>query len=313
MSFQKVVVAGGGVLGSQIAMVTAYHGFDVTFWLRMESSISRTKPKVDQIYAAMKSDVNAAAKTGSYPRALVLNHDPNVTDENTKNILAKIDVAYQSLTYELDMAAAFKDADLIIETMTEDPKAKIAFYQKAAPLIEEKTILVTNSSTMVPSTFAQYTGRPQKYLALHYANSIWKNNSAEIMGHAGTSKEAYDAVVEFAKECGMIPLLLKKEQPGYLLNSVLVPFLIAGMTLVANDVADPENVDMAWKLGTGAPHGPLQIVDVVGLKTAYDIVKMLPGADDATTNYGKIAAMLKDHLDQGKGGLAFGEGFYKYK
>lgn len=312
MSFQKVVVAGGGVLGSQIAMVTAYHGFGVTFWLRMESSIGRTKPKVDQVYAAMKADVNNAAKTGSYPRGLILD-DPSVTNENTEKILAKIDAAYQSLAYELDMAAAFKDADLIIETMSEDPKAKIAFYQKAAPLMDEKTILVTNSSTMVPSTFAQYTGRPEKYLALHYANSIWRNNSAEIMGHAGTSKEAYDAVVEFAKESGMIPLLLKKEQPGYLLNSVLVPFLIAGMSLVANDVADPENVDKAWKLGTGAPHGPLQIVDVVGLKTAYDIVKMLPGADDPTTNYGKIAAMLKDHLDKGKGGLAFGEGFYKYK
>lgn len=66
------------------------------------------------------------------------------------------------------------DADLVIESLSEDPKAKIAFYQQMAPLLPEKTVIVTNSSTMVPSAFAQYTGRPEKYLALHFANEIWK-------------------------------------------------------------------------------------------------------------------------------------------
>ncbi len=64
--------------------------------------------------------------------------------------------------------------------------------------------------------FAQYTGRPEKYLSLHFANTIWKNNTAEIMGHPGTDPEIYKKVVEFAKEINMISLELKKEQPGYM-------------------------------------------------------------------------------------------------
>ena len=97
-----------------------------------------------------------------------------------------------------------------------------------ASLLPQKTVIVTNSSTMVPSAFAQYTGRPEKYLALHFANEIWKNNTAEIMGHAGTEEKYYDEVVEFAGQIGMIPLKLHKEQPGYIPNSLLVPFLNAG-------------------------------------------------------------------------------------
>ena len=86
------------------------------------------------------------------------------------------------------MAKAVSDADLVIESMSEDPKAKIDVYQKLAPLLPEKALLASNSSTLLPSQFAQFTGRPEKYGSLHFANSIWKNNTAEVMGHDGTSK-----------------------------------------------------------------------------------------------------------------------------
>ena len=210
------------------------------------------------------------------------------------------------------MATAMADADQVIESLSEDPKAKIAFYEKMAPLHPEKTVVVTNSSTMVPSTFASYTGRPEKYLALHFANEIWKNNTAEIMGHPGTDQTYYDQVVAFAKEIGMIPLCLKKEQPGYILNSLLVPFLNAGQALYANDVADPQTIDLTWMLGTGAPLGPFRILDIVGLDTAYNIVMMSPDAQNPDTLPGKIAKRLKEHIDAGKKGVATGEGFYKY-
>lgn len=210
------------------------------------------------------------------------------------------------------MVKAMADADLVIESLSEDPKAKIAFYQQMAPLLPEKTVIVTNSSTMVPSAFAQYTGRPEKYLALHIANEIWKNNTAEIMGHAGTEGKYYDEVVEFAGQIGMIPLKLHKEQPGYILNSLLVPFLNAGEALYANDVADPETIDLTWSLATGAPLDPFRILDIVGLETAYNIVCMDPAAKDPETTPGKIAKRLKEKIDAGKKGVCTGEGFYKY-
>ena len=316
MGFKKVVVVGGGVLGSQIAYQVAYKGFDVTVWLRTETSIDRARPKFARWHETYKKDLDAVkpligTETKMYPRGLIENFAA-LTPEKIEELKAQADTAYENLNYELDMATAMADADLVIESLSEDPKAKIAFYEKMAPLLPEKTVVVTNSSTMVPSTFASYTGRPEKYLALHFANEIWKNNTAEIMGHPGTDQAYYDQVVAFAKEIGMIPLCLKKEQPGYILNSLLVPFLNAGQALYANDVADPQTIDLTWMLGTGAPLGPFRILDIVGLDTAYNIVMMSPDAQNPDTLPGKIAKRLKEHIDAGKKGVATGEGFYKY-
>lgn len=132
------------------------------------------------------------------------------------------------------------------------------------------------------------------------------------MGHAGTEGKYYDEVVEFAGQIGMSPLKLHKEQPGYILNSLLVPFLNAGEALYANDVADPETIDLTWSLATGAPLGPFRILDIVGLETAYNIVCMDPAAKDPETTPGKIAKRLKEKIDAGKKGVCTGEGFYKY-
>lgn len=316
MGFKKVVVVGGGVLGSQIAYQVAYKGFDVTVWLRTEASIDRARPKFARWHETYKKDLDAVkpligTETKMYPRGLIEDFAA-LTPEKIEELKAQADTAYENLNYELDMATAMADADLVIESLSENPKAKIAFYEKMAPLLPEKTVVVTNSSTMVPSTFASYTGRPEKYLALHFANEIWKNNTAEIMGHPGTDQAYYDQVVAFAKEIGMIPLCLKKEQPGYILNSLLVPFLNAGQALYANDVADPQTIDLTWMLGTGAPLGPFRILDIVGLDTAYNIVMMSPDAQNPDTLPGKIAKRLKEHIDAGKKGVATGEGFYKY-
>ena len=316
MGFKKVVVVGGGVLGSQIAYQVAYKGFDVTVWLRTEASIDRARPKFARWHETYKKDLDAVkpligTETKMYPRGLIEDFAA-LTPEKIEELKVQADTAYENLNYELDMATAMADADLVIESLSEDPKAKIAFYEKMAPLLPEKTVVVTNSSTMVPSTFASYTGRPEKYLALHFANEIWKNNTAEIMGHPGTDQVYYDQVVAFAKEIGMIPLCLKKEQPGYILNSLLVPFLNAGQALYANDVADPQTIDLTWMLGTGAPLGTFRILDIVGLDTAYNIVMMSPDAQNPDTLPGKIAKRLKEHIDAGKKGVATGEGFYKY-
>ncbi len=313
MSFKKIVVAGGGVLGSQIAYQTAYKGFDVTVWLRSESSIGRTQPKLDRlrgIYADTLSKMNTPEGRSPLVWCNGL-ADPKSFDY--AKAAAASEAAARNIVLELDMAKALKDADLVIETLAEDPQAKIDFYRRAAPLLPEKTVIVTNSSTLLPSMFAQYTGRPEKYLALHFANNIWRGNTAEVMGHPGTEQKYYDAVVEFAKEIGMVPLLLKKEQPGYILNTLLVPLLNSGLYLWATGVADPATVDLTWRLATGAPHGPFQILDAVGVTTAYNIVCLKPEAKDPTTAAGIIAAKLKAMIDEGKLGVNAGEGFYKYR
>ena len=218
----------------------------------------------------------------------------------------------ENVHIELDMAAAVKDAYIVIESMSENPEAKIGVYTAMKDLLDEDTILVTNSSTLLPSMFAEYTGRPEKYCSLHFANTIWKNNTAEIMGHAGTDPEIFQKVVAFAADIGMVPLQLHKEQPGYILNSMLVPFLSAAQGLWANGVSDPETIDLTWRLATGAPAGPFQILDIVGLETAYNINQMKPAAQQEGTVENKIGKLLKEKIDRGEKGVNFGKGFYEY-
>jgi 3-hydroxybutyryl-CoA dehydrogenase len=224
----------------------------------------------------------------------------------------KVVEAFDSLKMTTSYEEAAKDADLIIEAIAEDPAQKIPFYEELAKYMPEKTVLVTNSSTLLPSAFAEYTGRPEKYLALHFANNIWAQNTAEVMGHPGTDQKYYDQVAEFAKAIGMVPICLKKEQPAYVLNTLLVPFLGAGLELWAKDVADPETIDMTWELATGAPNGPMKIIDVVGLTTVYNIEMMKPEAQEPGTLSNKIVTALKEKIDKGELGINAGKGFYEY-
>lgn len=312
MKIQNVVIAGGGVLGSQIAYQCSYAGFHVTTYLRSEASVERARPKVARLHGIYTAELQAA-KAGATPvsRGLVMNQDPAGADFD--KLLQKADAAYEGFHYETDLAAAVADADLVIEALAEQPEAKEAFFSQLSPLLPEKTIIATNSSTLLPSLLAKSTGRPAKFLALHFANNIWKQNIAEVMGHSGTAPEAYEAVAQFAADMGMIPMRLKKEKAGYILNSMLVPFLMSAQALLADGIADVETIDQTWMLATGAPFGPFRILDIVGITTAYNIIMNYPDAKDPTTLHGKLAKLLKeDYLDQGKTGINAGEGFYRY-
>ena len=320
MELNKVTIVGGGVLGSQIGLMCAYVGKDVTFWLRSEGSVERTKPKLQRYSELMITDLlGAKALVGSpmgkyyYPKGLIRDWD-SATAESIDALAAGAKERFdKNIHIELDLGKALSDADVVIEAMAEDPKAKIAIYTDMKDLMPEKTVLLTNSSTLLPSTFAAYTGRPKKYLALHFANTIWKNNTAEVMGHADTDPEIYNETVKFADEINMIPLQLHKEQPGYILNSMLVPFLTAAQALLATGVSDYETIDKTWELATGAPAGPFKILDIVGLETAYNINQMKPDAKVEGSVSNLIGKLLKEKLDKGETGVNAGVGFYNYK
>ncbi|MBM7698586.1 3-hydroxyacyl-CoA dehydrogenase [Kurthia huakuii] len=284
MTYKNVTVAGSGVLGSQIAFQTAFFGFNVTVYDINEAAIAKAR----QLCAQHKETYGAYF------------HDE-----------ARAEQAFEALRYSTDLADAVSDADLIVEAVPERLDIKQGFYEQLAQVAPAKTVFASNSSTMLPSQFAAYTGRPEKFLALHFANEIWRNNTAEIMGHAGTEKQYEEQVVEFAREIGMIPFHLHKEQPGYILNSLLVPFLDAGMQLWAKGVADPATIDKNWMIATGSPRGPFAILDVVGMETPYNLNLAKAAAGIPGTQ--EIADKLKaEYIDQGKMGINTGEGFYTY-
>lgn len=311
---KKIVIIGGGVLGSQIAFQSAYCGFDVTIWLRSEGSIQRTKEKLamvkqEYIDAINLMNTEKGKSFNNWCRGIA-----DVDDFNVDKCLETVEKAFISINLELNLETAIRDADLIIESMAEDFDAKKDFYKMMAPLVGKNTIVVTNSSTLLPSKLAKFTGCPNRFLALHFANSIWKNNTAEVMVQHSTEEKYFNEVVEFAKQIRMIALPLKKEKSGYLLNSMLIPLLFSGLDLYVNGISDPESIDKAWTLGTGAPKGPFKILDTIGLQTAYNVVLMYVKVPSflAPYNFKGMEKLLKKYIDEGKLGMSSGEGFYKY-
>ena len=323
MNYKKIVIAGGGILGSQIAFQTAYCGFDVTVLIRKEDSIDALKEKLNNLKKTYIDEIEimdsvAGKKGNNWSRGIA-----ELDNFDKGKCFEKINNAYNGISIETDQVKALEDADLLIESITEDIEIKKSFYGEIKDKLSEKTVVVTNSSTLLPSKLAKYTGRPEKFLALHFANSIWKNNIAEVMKHATTEQIYFDEIVEFAKSINMIPLEAREEKAGYLLNSLLVPFLLSAMDLLTNGVSDPETIDKAWKLGTGAPRGPFEIIDVVGLITTKNIVEQYQKVPDLLDpllkkmllpyNYDGMLKILNKYIEEGKLGKAAGEGFYKYK
>ncbi|TDU29337.1 3-hydroxyacyl-CoA dehydrogenase [Arthrobacter sp. JUb115] len=280
MELQRITVLGTGVLGTQIIFQTAYHGLPVIGYDISEQALAAANQRLDALVAQYAQYFGNPQKAQS---------------------------ARESIELTSDLADAVREADLVIEAVPENLEIKAQTYRKLAVLAPEQAIFATNSSTLLPSNIAEFTGRPGQFLALHYANRIWSNNTGEVMGTPATTPEAYEAVVDFAERTGLVAIRVLKEQPGYVLNSLLVPFLQSASHLLVNGVADAQTIDKTWKLGTGAPHGPFEIYDIVGLNTAYNISR----AGDATSQ--KFAELLKtQYIDQGKLGAAAGEGFYKY-
>lgn len=288
MAIKKVMVAGGGVLGSQIAFQVAFHDLPVVVYDISQEALQKTKEQMLKLKGPYQLDLGATEEA--------------------------FDQAMQRLTFTKDLDTAIQNIDLVIESVPERVEVKRSFYQQLAKVAPAQAIFVSNSSTFVPSMFAKDTGRPDKFLNLHFANQIWIKNSAEVMSSPQTDPQIYQLIVDFARDIGMVPIELKKEFPGYILNSLLIPLLLAAMGLHVRDVASPQDIDKTWMIATGAPVGPFAIIDNVGLKTAYNIVAAQ--ADQAgranQQELRQIAAMIKEMIEKGRLGREVGHGFYDY-
>lgn len=311
---RRVTVAGGGTQGSQIASQIAYKGYDVTVWVRSEGSVGRARPRFDRV-RGQYLDALEGMRDGSpeaYCRGLSDKRD--LTDTEIDELKALAEERLGAIRFVVDYDEAFGDADVVVECINENPAEKTAFYTVLAKHLPERTVLLTDSSTMLPSMFADATGRPDRFMSFHFANQIWRNNITELMRQDRTSDETFELAKQFASAIGMIGLPLNKEQPGYILNTLLIPWLKAAVGLVANGVADVETVDKTWVLATGADpmQGPFRKLDRIGLPLAWKIMSMDPAASDPDSTIAKSVALLKEYIDAGKTGTAAGEGFYKY-
>ncbi len=318
MEYKKIVIIGGGVLGSQIAYQCSYNGYDTTILIRKEDNKPKIKSSLEKLKKTYIETLTEMTPKHNWARGLA-----DTNNFNREKSIEQATNAIENIKIETDQKKALEDADLVIESITENIEIKRNLYEQISNLLPEKTVIVTNSSTLLPSKLADYTKRPNKFLSMHFANSIWKNNIVEVMGHEKTEEKYFNEIIEFANSIKMIPLPVTKEKSGYLLNSMLVPFLMSAMDLYANGISDPESIDAAWTLGTGAPKGPFQIMDTVGLETVKNIVEQYQKVPTLINpllkkmmlpyNYRGMLKIVNKYIEEGKLGKTSGEGFYKYE
>ena len=279
MRFDKITTAGAGTMGSQVAWQMAFHGKEVTVYDAIPAGLENGKA-LHQQYADHFTD-----RRGATPK--------------------QIDDTFARLTYSTDLASAVRDADLISESVPESVAIKETFWRDASRHAPEHAVFTTNTSTLAPSTLARFVDRPERFLALHFAIGVWDANIGEVMGHATTDHAIFEHVLTFAGEIGLVPIPIHKEQEGYLINSLLVPWCTAALDLLVRGVSDVESIDRTWMITLQTELGPFGMMDRMGLGVVHHVATLV-GATES-------ARYLDEHFIQnGHLGVAAGQGFYRY-
>ena len=286
MTFTKITTAGAGTMGSQVAWQMAFHGKHVIVYDAIPKGLEKGKA-FHQEYAELFIKQRGATHM-------------------------QINDTFARLTYTTDLAAAVRDADLISESVPESLTIKESFWREASRHAPVRTVFTTNTSTLPPSALAGFVDRPQKFLALHFAIGVWDSNIGEVMGHPGTNPDVFESLLRFAQEIGLVPIPIRKEQNGYIINSLIVPWCTAALDLLVRDVSDFQSIDRTWMITLQSGIGPCGMMDRMGLGVVYHVAKLI-GETTPTPQALEYARYVDEQfIQQGRLGVASGLGFYSY-
>ncbi len=282
---RKILVVGAGAMGQKIALQCARCGYEVVAYDPMAKSLENARVKIP----ALAEELVAQQK---------------MTPQDSEAALSRI-----HYTSKPEDGA---DADLLSESVPEAVDLKAKVFGQFNRVCEPKTIFTTNTSTLVPSMYAEATGRPAQFAALHFLDPF-QAPLVDIMPHPGTSVETVELLVAFAKTLKQVPLVLKKEFPGYVSNAIVGAMCDKAVQIALVDkIASVEDVDRAIMIHLNMPQGPFGLWDFVGLDTVWHVSQAAakqsgdPGAQ-------QFADMLKrDYIDKGWLGVKSGRGFYTY-
>ena len=283
---RRVVIVGAGTMGQQIAFQCAGHGLEVVLY--------------DVALGALQTVRDTIA---AYADGLV--QDGTIGAEVKEAALARITTA-------ADQAHAAIGADILCEAIPEDPKLKGRVLAEFNAVCPGRTIFATNTSTLLPSQFADASGRPDRLLALHFHLPVWVNNVADVMPHRGTSPQVSWVVREFARRIGQVPIALHREHHGYVFNAMYTAVNHEAITMAERRVASVEDIDRAWMGVTKSPIGPFGALDAVGIDTAWKITDYWARKLFWQRQLRRNARFLKAYVDRGHRGLKSGHGFYTY-
>ena len=282
MTISRVAVLGCGLMGSGIAEVCARAGLETTVREvddeQLEAGLGRIR----------KSLGRAAAK-GKLDEAQV--------DE----ILGRV----TGTTRLADLA----EADLVIEAIVENLEIKTATFAELDQTVQPRAIFASNTSSLTITELAAATERSDRFIGLHFFNPVPVMKLVEIVRVLGTSDEAVAEAQEFARAIGKEPVLAR-DNSGFIVNRLLVPYLLDAIRAVEEGVGSIEDIDKAMQLGCGHPMGPLTLLDFVGLDTTYFIANIM--FEEYREKRFAPPPLLKRMVLAGHNGRKSGRGFYDY-
>ncbi|MFL5578636.1 MAG: 3-hydroxyacyl-CoA dehydrogenase family protein [Gemmatimonadaceae bacterium] len=279
---RKVGVLGGGLMGGGIAQVAAQAGFETVVREVSDALGQRARGAIEKSLArgVERGKLAPAARDDALGRL--------------------------TTTARLDDLA---DCDVVVEAVVEDLEVKNALWKELDALCPPHTIFASNTSSLTIAAMAAATARADRMVGLHFFNPVPLMKLVEVVRTVTTSAETFDRAFAFARALGKEPIAAK-DNSGFVVNLLLVPYLLDAVTQLERGVASVEDVDKGMTLGTGHPMGPFTLLDLVGLDTIYKIAEIM--FDEYHERRYAPPPLLKRMVLAGMYGRKSGKGFYDY-
>jgi 3-hydroxybutyryl-CoA dehydrogenase len=282
MAIQRVGVVGCGLMGSGIAQTAAQAGFSVVV---REVSDELLKKGL----ASIEKNVNRLVEKGA------------LSAEDRDKAMGRL----KGTTKVEDL----KDCDIVIEAIIEQLEPKKELYGQLDKLCPRTTIFASNTSSLSITEMGTATGRPDRFIGLHFFNPVPIMKLVEVVRTIATDQAAYEEAVAFAEKLGKTPVRTG-DRTGFIVNRLLVPYLLDAIRVLQDGLASIVDIDNSMKLGCGYPMGPLTLLDFVGLDTTYYIANVM--FDEFRETRFAPPALLKRMVLAGWNGRKSGRGFYDY-
>lgn len=292
MSIQKVGVVGCGLMGHGIVQVAAQGGFQVVALEAEQKFLDSGLARVDKSLAKLaERSVKDGKATAEQAQAKSAETRARISGATERKALA--------------------DCDLVVEAIVENLDVKKQLFGELGKLCKPETIFASNTSSFPVTEMAAASGRPTRFVGLHFFNPVQLMKLVEVVRTDKTADDVFAQARAFGEACGKTPVACK-DTPGFVVNRLLVPYMAEAMKMLERGDASAQDIDTAMKLGCGFPMGPIELTDYVGLDTTLFIVegwtKRFPG-DPAFS----VPKVLRDMVAQGKLGRKTGQGFYKWE